>query len=193
MRFVRDIIVPLIVALVIFALLQVTVGTFKVYGSSMVLSIQPGEYIIVSKVAYSFHPPERGEVIVFHSPRNPHSDLIKRVIALPGDTIEIRDDTVFVNDTPIDEPYILKSPRYTFPRKEIPADHYFVLGDNRNNSADSHNGWTVPREDIIGKAWLTYWPPQKWRFIEHYAIDVGKQTTELGKPSLVFKPLCPTK
>lgn len=193
MKFVRDIIVPLVAALVIFALFQVTIGSFKVYGSSMLPSIQPGEYIIVNKATYFFNSPEHGEVIVFHSPRDPSSDLIKRIIALPGDTIEIKDGTVFVNDTPLTETYILEPPNYTYPHQEIPADHYFVLGDNRNNSADSHRGWTAPRQNIVGKAWLTYWPPEKWRLLEHYPLNVGEQRAELGKLSLAVKILCPTK
>ena len=193
MKFVRDIIVPLVAALAIFALFQVTIGSFKVYGASMLPSIQPGEYIIVSKAAYFFSPPEHGEVIVFHSPRDPNSDLIKRIIALPGDTIEIKDGTVFVNDTPLTETYTLEPPNYAYPHQEIPADHYFVLGDNRNNSADSHRGWTAPRQNIVGKAWLTYWPPEKWRLIEHYTLNVAEQRAELSKLGLAMKILCPTK
>jgi len=193
MRFVRDIIAPLLAGLAFFALFQITVGSFKVYGSCMLPNVQPGEYIIVSKIAYFFHPPKRGEVIVFHSPQNPNADLVKRIIALPGDTIEIKDGFVFVNNTPLVENYTFEAPHYSFPLEEIPADHYFVLGDNRNNSADSHKGWTVPCENIVGKAWLTYWPPQKWRLIEHYKIDTGKQEAKFGKLSLTMKMLCPTK
>jgi len=193
MKFVRDIIAPLLAGLAFFALFQVTVGSFKVYGSCMLPNIHPAEYIIVSKIAYFFHPPKRGEVIVFHSPNDANSDFIKRIIALPGDTIEVKDSTVFVNDTPLVEIYTLESPHYTYPRLEIPPDNYFVLGDNRNNSADSHKGWTVPRENIIGKAWLTYWPRQKWRLIEHYNLNTGNQEAELSKLSLTMKMLCPTK
>jgi len=193
MRFVRDIVAPLLVALAVAALFQVTVASFKVYGSSMLPNVEPGEYIMVSKAAYFFSPPERGEVIVFGSPRNPNSDLIKRIIALPGDTIEIKDGTVFVNDTPLAEPYILDPPRYAYPRQEVTADHYFVLGDNRNNSTDSHKGWTVPRQNIVGKAWITYWPPREWRTIEHYSQHATKQAVEVSKPSLPMKMPCLTK
>jgi signal peptidase I len=193
MRFVRDIVAPLVVALAIAALFQVTVASFKVYGSSMLPNVHPGEYIMVSKAAYFFGPPERGEIIVFDSPRNPNSDLIKRIIALPGETIEIKDGTVFVNDTPLAEPYILEPPRYAYPRQKVTAGYYFVLGDNRNNSTDSHKGWTVPRENIIGKAWITYWPPREWRTVEQYSLDSTKQVAEVSKPSLTMKMPCPTE
>ena len=193
MKFVRDIIAPLLAALAITALFQVTIASFKVYGSSMLPNIRPGEYIMVSKAAYFLHPPERGEVIVFHSPRDPNSDLIKRIIAVPGDTVEIRNRTVFVNDTPLVEPYTMEPPKYAYPSQKITADYYFVLGDNRNNSADSHRGWTVPRQNIVGRAWLTYWPLHQWRTIEHYRLDAAKQVATIGRPSLTAQVVCPTK
>ena len=181
MKFVRDIIIIIVAAIAICLAVNFTIETREVHSQSMLPDIEPGEHIIVSKAAYFFHPPERGEVIVFHSPRNPKSDLIKRIIALPGDTIEIEGHTVFVNDIPLVEPYISESPEYTFPFQEIDADHYFVLGDNRNSSSDSHKGWTVPRTNIVGKAWVTYWPPHRWHIIKHYFIDTSTQVTEDDK------------
>jgi signal peptidase I len=108
MKFFRDIIVPILVGLAVFALFQVTVGTFKVYGTSMLPGIEQGDYILVSKANYFFNEPQRGSVIVFHSPQEPNIDLIKRIIAVPGDTVEIKNNTVFVNDIPLSEPYILE-------------------------------------------------------------------------------------
>ena len=175
MKHLRDAITTVLIALVIFILLQVTVGSFKVYGLCMLPNIQHGDYIMVNKTSYLFQNPERGEVIIFHSPRNRHSDLIKRIIAIPGDTIEIKDNKVFVNGTALVESYIMESPNYELPRQKIPTDHYFVLGDNRNNSADSHTGWLLPRGNIIGKAWVCYWPLPHLTTIEHYAIDTIKQ------------------
>jgi len=193
MRFIRDIITPVIVALVIFALLQVTVGSFKIHGSSMLPNIQQDECIIVNKAAYFFHSPQSGEVVVLHSPLNPNSDLIKRIIALPGDTIEIKDGTVIVNNVPLVEDYIQEKPNYTFLSQEILPDHYFVLGDNRNNSSDSHKGWTVPRENIVGKVWFVYWPLQKWSLIKHYTPSADKQAAKIGNPSSTLRMLCPMK
>jgi len=193
MKFFRDIIAPILVGLAVFALFQATVGSFKVYGSSMFPTIEQGEYVMVSKATYFFNEPQRGDIIVFHSPQDPNSDLIKRIIAVPGDTVEIKDNAVFINDTALVEPYIRESPRYLMLSEEIPSGHYFVLGDNRNNSSDSHRGWTVPQENIVGKAWITYWPPYRWKLIKHYTLNVGTQAAEVSTSSLAMKTLCPTR
>jgi signal peptidase I len=193
MRFFRDIIAPILVGLAFFALFQVTVGSFKVYGSSMLPGIEQGDYIMVSKATYFLGEPQRGDIIVLHSPQDPNTDLIKRIIALPGDTVEIKDNTVFVNDTALVEPYIMEPPHYLLLPEEIPAGHYFVLGDNRNNSSDSHRGWTLPRKNIIGKAWITYWPPYRWRTMKHYKLNAGTQAAEVIESGLTMKVLCPTR
>ena len=164
---IRDIITTLLVALVIFIIIQLTIGSFKVYGLSMLPNVYEGDYILVNKASYIFKDPERGEIIVFRSPRNSDSDLIKRIIALPSETVEIKEGKVFINGSPMTESYVMESPKYELPPQEIPSGHYFVLGDNRNNSADSHNGWFMPRRNIIGKAWLNYWPPQNWKAVAH--------------------------
>jgi signal peptidase I len=169
-KYIRDIIITILVALLIFILLQTTIGSFRVYGTSMMPGIKDGEYIMVSKITYIFQPPQRGDIIVFNSPRNPGSDLIKRVIGIPGDTVEIKDNRVFINNNPIAEPYILEKPSYHYPSQQITPGQYFVLGDNRNNSADSHTGWLLPEENIIGKALFSYWPPPNWAIIKHYPI-----------------------
>ncbi len=193
MRFFRDFIVPILVALAVFALFHVTVGSFKVYGTSMLPGTEEGDYIMVNKAAYFLNEPKHGDIIVFHSPQNPGSDLIKRVIAVPGDTVEIRDNKVLLNDTPLAEPYTLEPFHYLMMPQEIPADNYFVLGDNRNNSADSRKGWTVPQKNIIGKTWITYWPPYRWRLIEHYKPNINTQAAEVSKPSLAMQTPCPTR
>jgi len=94
---------------------------------------------------------------------SPSHPFIKRVIGLPGETVEIKDGKVFIDGIPLDEEeYIMAPPNNPMPATEIPENEYFVLGDNRNSSNDSHNGWTVPRDNIIGRAWFIYWPPSKW-------------------------------
>jgi signal peptidase I len=193
MKIFRDIIAPILLGLAVFALFHATVGSFKVYGSSMLPTIEEGEYIMVSKAAYFFGEPQRGDIIVFDSPQDPKSDLIKRIIAVPGDTVEIRDDKVIINGIPLVEPYILEPPHYLMMPEEIPPGHYFVLGDNRNNSSDSHRGWTAPRQNIVGKAWITYWPPYRWRLIPGYKVNVGTQTADSSKLTLALKTLCPTR
>ncbi len=193
MKIFRDIIAPVLLGIAVFALFHITVGSFKVYGTSMLPTIEEGEYIMVSKAAYFFGEPHRGDIIVFDSPQDSKTDLIKRIIALPDDTVEIMDDKVTVNGTTLTEPYTLEPPHYLMMSEEIPADHYFVLGDNRNNSSDSHRGWTVPRQNIVGKAWITYWPPYKWRLIPGYAVNAGPQAATGTELYLALKTLCPTR
>lgn len=166
----REIGITLILAVVIFLGLQATVSSSVVIGSSMEPDFHNGQRLVVSKVSYHFREPERGDVITFHSP-NSQEDFIKRVIGLPGDTVGIKGGEVYVNGSPLDEPYIADSPEYTFYEQEVPQDSYFVLGDNRNNSNDSHNGWMVPRQNVIGSAWLSIWPPREWGVVAHYSLE----------------------
>jgi signal peptidase I len=109
-----------------------------------------------------------GDVIVFHYPRDPEQEYIKRVIGQPGDKVDIIDGQVFVNEGIIDEPYIAASPKYGPGSWYVPENALFVLGDNRNNSSDSHTWGTVPMEYVVGKALLIYWPPTQWEMITHH-------------------------
>jgi len=192
MKILRDFILPIVVALAIYGLLSLTIDSFKVYGVSMLPTIQPDEYIIVNKTAYSIHEPQRGDIIVFHSPREP-KDLIKRIIGLPGDTIEIRNRGVFVNGKVLSEPYTAERPNYELLPSQVPPDEYFVLGDNRNHSADSRVGWTLPRQNIIGKAWITYWPPRLWGTIKHQTIVARIKSTVLSEQLGLLTTPCQTK
>jgi signal peptidase I len=170
----RDILITLILALAIFFLLHSTVQNFIVVGSSMQPNFQEGERVVANKVVYKLHEPERGDVIVFHPPGNhQQEDYIKRIIALPGETIEVNEGVVYVDGLPLDEPYIKQPPSYTYTVETVPDNEYFVLGDNRNNSNDSHTGWTVPRENIIGKAWLSIWPPSEWGVVPDYSLELS--------------------
>jgi len=169
--FLRQILGTLILAGAIFFLLQFTLQSSIVVGSSMEPNFQQSQRLIINKLTYKFHEPERGDVIVFHPPDNYQVDYIKRIIGLPGDTVEVEKETVYVNGSPLSEPYIKDFPSYTLDQYEVPENHYFVLGDNRNNSNDSHNGWTLPRQNIIGKAWLSIWPPIDWGVIPDYSLQ----------------------
>ncbi len=169
MRLLREFLITLLIAVIIFIGLQISIKSFEVFNVSMQPTYYEGDLIIVNKLAYHFDNPKRGEVIVLYAPGSearPTLDLfftqhttqfIKRVIGLPGDKVEIMNQQVFINGTALVEPYIKEPPKYFYPEQTIPAGMYFVLGDNRNNSNDSHTGWLVPGGDIIGKVWFRYW------------------------------------
>ncbi len=173
MRLFKEFLITLLIAIVIFAALQVSIKSFEVFNVSMQPSYYEGDLIIVNKLIYHFNNPQRGDVIVLYAPGSdarPLFDLfftqhttqfIKRVIGLPGDRVEVMNQQVFVNGIAQNEPYIKEPPAYYFPEKTIPAGEYFVLGDNRNNSNDSHTGWLVPSQDIIGKVWFRYWTAEQ--------------------------------
>jgi signal peptidase I len=116
-----------------------------------------------------FGQPKRGDIVVFRYPRDPSRDFIKRVVALPGETVEIKAGQVYVNNQRLEEPYIMDNPTYSKEPAVVLPDQYFVLGDNRNNSSDSHVWGPVPVDNVIGKAWLTYWPIQDWGSIPDHA------------------------
>jgi signal peptidase I len=182
MKMLREAGIIILVAVVVFVLLHLTVQSYTVVMSSMDPNIHDGDCIMVSKVTYRSSDPQRGQVIVFRPPFDSPYPFIKRVIGLPGETVEIKDGQVFINDTALDEhEYISENarPNYTMPATEVGENEYFVLGDNRNNSNDSHTGWTVPRGNIIGKAWFTYWPPSRLGTVRHYGYPdltgVGEQ------------------
>jgi signal peptidase I len=162
----REIIETIVLTVVIFTAINFVSGRFRIEGPSMLPSLNPGQYLIINKVVYRLHPPARGDIVVFHHPRNPDRDLIKRVVGVPGDVVEVRKGTVYVNGTQLDEPYVLDPGTYSG-HYELGADEYFVLGDNRPNSDDSRNWGTVKGDQIVGKAWLSYWPPKEWGAVPH--------------------------
>ncbi len=176
MRIFREVGIAVLVAVGVFALLQWNIQSYTVRYDSMRPNIRDGDWIMVSKASYRLADLQRGDVIVFRPPFDTEYPYIKRVIGLPGDIVEVKDGKVFVNHVALEEDGILPSPSYVMPSKEIPEDEYFVLGDNRNNSNDSHKSWTVARDDIIGKAWFTYWPVDRWTVITHYRYSELDET-----------------
>jgi signal peptidase I len=164
-RFIIDVVETLILSIVLFAAINAVSARIRVDGASMEPTLQSGEFVIVNKLAYWFGEPTVGDVIVFHFPRDPDQEYIKRIIGLPGDQVEIKDGQVFVNGQELSEDYIAASPVYDIV-EEVPDDSLFVLGDNRNNSSDSHNWGPVPLENIIGKATFVYWPPTEWGVVD---------------------------
>jgi signal peptidase I len=122
---------------------------------------------------------------VFQSPTEPDKDYIKRVIGLPGDTVLVNAGSVYVNGLRLDEPYIAFPPDYRFPSDgqliQVPDGSYFVLGDNRPVSVDSHLGWFVPAANLVGRAWLSYWPPQTWGPVASGGPSSAASTAYLGQ------------
>lgn len=167
LSFLRELIETALIVLVAMALVNTATARFRIEGSSMEPSLHDGEYVLISKVSYWFGSPRRGDVVVFRFPHDPSRDFIKRIIGLPGETIAIRDGRVFINGRPLEEPYIRGPMVYTYGPVTLGPEEYFVLGDNRNASNDSHNWGTLPRSAIIGKAWLIYWPPSRWGLIRN--------------------------
>lgn len=147
------------VALALFIMAFVA-RAFTVDGPSMLPTLTTGERLLVDKLTYRFRDPVRGEIVVFKLPSDPSMYLIKRVVGEPGDVVEIKSGRLFVNGALLDEPYVRS---LTFGRNavyRVPDGHYFVLGDNRNNSQDSRSAKVgyVPRDAIVGRALARYWP-----------------------------------
>jgi len=166
-RLVREVIETIVLTVLMFLVIRFAVQNFNIEGHSMEPSLHDQELILVDKWTYLFHPPTRGDVIVFIAPPQPSQDYIKRVIGVPGDKITIQNTTVIVDGVPLKETYVdPKNQGGTFEDKNIfkmvvPPNDYFVLGDNRANSSDSRVWGFVPKQNILGRAALVYWPLQQ--------------------------------
>jgi signal peptidase I len=175
----RDVLETVILALVVFLLAREAVQNFQVEGSSMERSLSDNQFVLVNKIAYHeldlgpfdflipgksngdflLGGPSRGDVIVFRSPFDTTRDFVKRVIGLPGDVVRIEDGLVFINDIPLaEDDYITARPTYRAPPVTVPPEHYFVLGDNRNASQDSHIFGPIHRGLLVGKVVLRWFP-----------------------------------
>ncbi|MDX1994500.1 MAG: signal peptidase I [bacterium] len=154
----------------IYALVNLATVRFIVQGPSMEPTFQTDQFLIVSRINYLIGTPQRGDIIVFHFPGNTEEDYIKRVIGLPGDTVEIRDTKVYINGQELYEPYINEPCRpSSCPDRvwELGDDQYFVMGDNRNRSQDSRSDVVGPvaRHYIVGEVMVRYWPPRDWGIV----------------------------
>ncbi len=193
---IRELLEAIVLALLAFFIIQISVQNFRVEGHSMQPTLDGGEYLMVNKLAYFkvdmarlarlvpfwsvdehsnkfipfAHPPERNDVIVFHSPTSEGKDFIKRVVGLPGDKVEIRAGHVYINGIPYNEPHLaridLSQSMDCVPRTErfgcrLAEDQYFVMGDNRGSSNDSRDWGPVQLDAMVGKVWFIYWPFSK--------------------------------
>jgi len=160
---IREVAITVLLALVIFMAIRTVAHNFEVSGNSMEPNMHDGQFVIVSKMAYWFGDPERGDIVVYYTERLQH-DVIHRVVGLPGETVEIRRGEVYVDGAKIDEPYIQRSSR-NVPAQLVPEGHYYIVGDNRDQAS-----WEiVPEDDIVGKAWFIYWPVGDWGSVPNHS------------------------
>jgi signal peptidase I len=173
---VKEWVEPLLIAVVLALIIRTfVVQAFKIPTGSMRMTLLEGDRILVNKFVYDFSEPQRGDVIVFKFPEDRKRDFIKRLIALPGETVEIREGKILINGEVIDEPAIIRNTYYynrpdaqfgqVGQRVVVPEGQYFVLGDNSGQSLDSRYGGFVPAKDVRGKALCIYWPVKRWRAI----------------------------
>ena len=175
-------VVIILLAVVLFIGLRLTIQTYVVNGPSMESNYWNDEWIIVNKLAYKLHAPQRGDIIVFQPPVSSNKPFIKRIIGLPGESVEMRDGTVYIHKTDgsvitLQEPYIKEPFSTTYTSSVIPENEYFVMGDNRNDSTDSRYGWFASRDKIIGEALISIWPPRLWGLAPTYRQPAKVSTT----------------
>jgi len=180
-----DIIETFAIALSIFLVVYLfLLQPHQVNGQSMEPNFLSGEYVLTDKISYKLGDPKRGDVIVFHAPEAAHCpegtgcDFIKRVLGLPGETIEVKDNHVYVNSTPLEEPYIPDTFRTDAGQATkgtsiyLGTNEYFVCGDNRPYSSDSRAWGPIQKADIIGRAFFRYWPVEVMGTLEHYSYQL---------------------
>lgn len=174
LHFVREILETIVPAILIALLINLFLAqATRVYGQSMEPNLHTDQRLVVEKLSYNrylrqylgFHGPQRGDVIVIRLHTQGDELLIKRVIGLPGDLVEIHDGLVFVNGQALDEPYLVSDTDGFYGPTTIPPLSIFVLGDNRGFSNDSRSFGTVPLKDVVGRAWFSYWPIDQVGFV----------------------------
>ncbi|MBN2501762.1 MAG: signal peptidase I [Anaerolineales bacterium] len=165
-----EVVQTLLLAVILFVGINLVSARILVDGDSMLPSFHNTDRVIVSRLAYKFGDFDYGDVIVFPYPYNPYEDYIKRVIGLPGDTVEVSKGKVYVNGHVLNEPYIDAPPVSEFPKTTVPEGSVFVMGDNRNNSSDSREWGALPEDSVIGKAVFIYWPLNRIGVVEHPEI-----------------------
>lgn len=170
----REVLETVLLTIILFAAINAATGRSQVNGSSMEHTLHDGQYLIISKLAYWIRSPQRGDIIVLHPPQSPSEDYIKRIVGLPGEHVEVRDGAIWIDGVVLDEPYVSSIPQYGGVWT-LGEDEYLVLGDNRTDSDDSHKWGALPAENIVGKAWLTYWPPEQWGPVAHHTFPNAEE------------------
>jgi signal peptidase I len=185
----REVVIAILIFVVVFGIVQISIGSYKVEMTSMDPTFKPKDCIMVDKLTYRFRGPHRGEVVILWPPKDRVSSTnpyIKRVIGLPGETVEIRQGLVYIKTNNSSEfrllsevlPGVSENPKSRNDGTwEIAKGQYFVLGDNRDDSSDSSVWGTVPRGNIIGKTWLRYWPFSRFGLSPHYSYKLQSAST----------------
>jgi signal peptidase I len=157
-----DILETIILSVILFLAINAVSSRIRVESISMQPTLYAGNFVFVNKLAYQWGEPSRGDVIVFRYPPDPNQvPYIKRIVGLPGEVVSINGGKVYIDGDLLIEPYLTVNTHYDGVW-HVNQDHLFVMGDNRNNSSDSRTWGTVPVENVIGKAEVIYWPPEKW-------------------------------
>lgn len=172
-RILRDVVETAIFTLAIFFLVRSTVQTYRIDGDSMEPNFEPSQLLLVNKLAFLFSEPTYGDVIVFSHPDGSGADIIKRVVGVPGDTIEIRQGDLYINNLPTAEPYATWPANYDSPPVRVGTGDLYVLGDNRADSADSHAWGSLSQALVIGKAWLSLWPLETAALVTHRPVTIA--------------------
>jgi len=179
MALLREVVETLLLTALVFLAVRGAVQYTPIHGPSMMPGLQSEQGVIVNQLAYFFGAPQRGDVIVFHPPISPSEEYIKRIIAIPGDTIALTDTSVTVNGVDLKEPYV--NPADTgpnengqvIPETKLGPGEYWVMGDNRGDSIDSRAFGAVPRQNIVGKAEMVVWPLTAIHLIATYSEVFG--------------------
>jgi len=171
--FLREFLLEAIFVIVFVAVWFTVIQTYEVFQTSMEPSFYEHQRIIVCKAVYWrwIGEPRRGDVVVLKAPSGSEGDFIKRVIGLPGDNVEIVNGVIYINGTELVEPYVKRSFTYSYPKLTVPENTYFVLGDNRDVSNDSHRWGPLEGDNIIGKVFVIYWPPQSWGWVPNFHLE----------------------
>jgi signal peptidase I len=170
LRSLREVLETMIPAVIIALLINLFLAqATRVYGQSMEPNLHTDQRLVVEKISYSrwwrIRGPQHGDVVVLRIDENSEL-LIKRVIGLPGDRVEIRSGQVFINGTHLDEPYLTRPTYGDYGPIDVPPLHLFVLGDNRSFSNDSRAFGPIPLDRVVGRAWFSYWPPDQWGLVK---------------------------
>jgi signal peptidase I len=167
-----------VITLLIAAVFKYLIASCTVFSNDMEPNLQAGERLIINKLAYYYHAPQRGDIILYKSADGGQNQL-KRVIGLPADIVEIQDGTICLNGHHIIEPYVRTAEELNLPEFQVPLGSYFVIEDNRNLTDAGSPGQTLNDRDILGKAWVLTWPPDHWGAPGNFSLD--NQLATAGK------------